>query len=245
MKRIDLNCDAGEGMGQETALFPLVTSANIACGAHAGDAGTMADTMKKAQTQHVVPGAHPGFADREHFGRRELPHTPAELHRLVSDQLDALREHGAFHYVKPHGALYNLAARDAEVARVVVQAVRAFDPLLGLLALDGSELWRAGIAAGLQTRAEAFADRAYDERGRLVPRQHPDAVLATEEAAAGQVLEMVTAGRVRSITGTWVPLRPDSICLHGDHPGAVGFARKLRELLHAEGVAVQSCWGVS
>jgi 5-oxoprolinase (ATP-hydrolysing) subunit A len=239
---IDLNCDVGEGAGQDAELMPLISSANVACGAHAGDQVTMAETLRLAAENDVVAGAHPGFADRGNFGRCELNLSPAELRESVLEQLGALRAHGSFAYVKPHGALYNLAARDGAVARILVSAVRDFDATLGLLALAGSALWQAGDSAGLHTKAEAFADRAYDRHGFLVSRDLPGALLADATAAADQVLEMVTAGRVRSIDGNWVSLRPDSICLHGDNPAAIALARQLRSALESTGVRVRSGW---
>jgi UPF0271 protein len=243
MRSIDLNCDVGEGIGLESALLPWVTSANVACGAHAGDDGTMAATLRLAEENGVVAGAHPGFADRENFGRLELDLPPAELAASLREQLDRLRSHGEFHYVKPHGALYNLAAQDHRTARLVVDVVRAYDPRLGLLALAGSELEQAGREAGLPVCAEAFADRAYDDAGHLVSRREPGAVLTSAEAAVDQVLGMVLQGRVKSSAGNWIELRPDSICLHGDNPQAVAFARELRAALAAAGVEVKSCWG--
>ncbi len=245
MTSIDLNCDVGEGAGLEAQLLPLVTSANVACGAHAGDAVTMAETLRLAGLNNVVVGAHPGFADRANFGRVELPLSKSKLQRLLWEQLEALQKHGGFHYVKPHGALYNMAARDVAVAKTIVGAIKGFDDSLGLLALAGSVLWREGDAAGLNTKAEAFADRAYDGDGRLVSRLQPNALLPTAEAAAEQVLEMVTNGRVRSVAETWVPLRSDSICLHGDNIKAVEFAHCLRSALTQAGLTLRSCWNTS
>lgn len=242
MTVIDLNCDVGEGGGREDQLMPLVTSASVACGAHAGDEATMRHTLQLAAAHHVVAGAHPGFADRANFGRHEQRLTPSELRQLIWSQLTALRAHGAFTYVKPHGALYNMAARDAEVAAVVATAVRSFDPGLGLLALAGSALVTAGLAAGLNTKAEAFADRAYDADGQLVSRERPGALWSTPEAALVQVLDLMERGQVRSLSGAWVSLRADSICLHGDHPQAVAFATRLRAGLKAAGVTVTNCW---
>ena len=196
MTSIDLNCDVGEGAGLEAQLLPLVTSANVACGAHAGDAVTMAETLRLAGLNNVVVGAHPGFADRANFGRVELPLSKSKLQRLLWEQLEALQKHGGFHYVKPHGALYNMAARDVAVAKTIVGAIKGFDDSLA-------------------------------------------------EAAAEQVLEMVTNGRVRSVAETWVPLRSDSICLHGDNIKAVEFAHCLRSALTQAGLTLRSCWNTS
>lgn len=242
MRTIDLNCDVGEGVGLEPRLLPLVTSANVACGAHAGDDAIMTETLRLAEENGVVAGAHPGFADREHFGRRELALPAAELHASITAQLQRLQAHGKFRYVKPHGALYNMAARDRDVAKTVVDAVGEFDANLSLLALAGSELLAIGEAAGLVVRAEAFADRAYDDAGQLVARSQPGALLSDAEAAVEQVVSMVTDGRVKSQQGHWVELQPHSICLHGDNPEAVKFARRLRDALDSAGVSIVNCW---
>jgi UPF0271 protein len=239
---MDLNCDVGEGAGADAELMPLITSANIACGAHAGDPQTMASTLALARMEGVVAGAHPGYPDRENFGRRELNLEPAELTRSLVEQLTALREAGEYAYVKPHGALYNQAARDEALAHVVVRVVKDFDENLGLLAQAGSALARVGEEAGLRVAAEAFADRAYDATGRLVPRSQPGALITDEEQAVEQVLEMTLHGRVRALSGEWVPVQADSICVHGDNPRAVAFVRRLRQALVGEGVQIQSCW---
>lgn len=246
MTTIDLNCDLGEGAGHDDELLSLISSANVACGAHAGDAATIRAAVSGAERHNVVIGAHPGYADREHFGRRELELDPTALRESLRDQITVLRtEAPNVAYVKPHGALYNQAARDARLAALVVDVVRAFERPLGLLAPAGSELWRAGEAAGLTLRAEVFADRAYDAVGRLVPRGAPGAMIEDEAVAVAQVLDMVRDGRVRSLTGEWVSVQADSICVHGDNPQAVAFVRRLWEALEAEGIAIRSCWEVA
>lgn len=239
---IDLNCDVGEGAGNDAELIPHISSANIACGAHAGDEATMRETFALAMAAGTTPGAHPGFPDREHFGRREMPMDLPELRATLLHQLTALRQVGAFRYVKPHGALYNLAARDEAVAQVVVETVADFDAELGLMALAGSKLLHFGRDRGLITAAEAFADRAYTAKGALVSRGQPGAVLDSETAAVEQVLEMVQRGRVRAISGEWVPVQADSICVHGDNPQAVAFVQGLRQGLAAAGVEIKSNW---
>lgn len=238
MRAIDLNCDLGEGSGHDAELMPLITSANIACGAHAGDALTMRATVALARQHGVAIGAHPGFADREHFGRRELELTATELRRLVHGQIAVLQEisDGAVRHVKPHGALYNLAACDATVARVVAEAVRAADPGLVLYALARSELAQAGRAAGLRVAEEVFADRTYQADGSLTPRSRPDALVTDEAAAVGQVLRMVREGVVRATDGTDVAITADTVCLHGDGEHAVAFAQRLNRELRAAGV---------
>jgi UPF0271 protein len=240
VKSIDLNCDLGEGAGHDAELMPLITSANIACGAHAGDEATMQAAVALAQKHGVAIGAHPGFADREHFGRRELPLTPDEVRKLVAWQIDALRALGPVWHVKPHGALYNMAARDAALAAAVASAVHAADPALVLFGLAGSELLRAGRALGLRVAGEVFADRTYQRDGSLTPRLRPDALIGDEAAAVAQVLRMVREGVVRATDGTEVPVAADTVCVHGDGPHAVAFARRLNVELRRAGVAVRA-----
>lgn len=245
MRRIDLNCDLGEGAGHDAELMPLITSANIACGAHAGDAETMRATVELAKKHRVTIGAHPGFADRENFGRRELPVTPAAVHLLVLTQTRQLqmvaRQCGAsVAHVKPHGALYNLAARDAALAQVVANAVYEADPRLVLFGLAGSHLLAAGQAAGLRVASEVFADRTYRRDGSLTPRSQADALIHDENAAVAQVLGMVREGVVRATDGTAVHIEADTICLHGDGPDPVVFARRLRTELTNAGIEIKA-----
>ncbi len=237
---VDLNCDCGEGSGSDSALVPLVTSVNIACGAHAGDDETMRATSVLAQAHGVAIGAHPGYADRANFGRDELPQSAAELTRLVTGQLDALARQTAFTHVKPHGALYNLAARDPAVARVIARAIRVFDPALLVYGLAGSVSLREATEVGLAVVHEAFADRTYQGDGSLTPRSRPDALISNEEEAVGQALRMVLEGIVRATDGSEVAIRADSICLHGDGAQAVAFAHRLREALRENGVEVRA-----
>ncbi|MEO6874014.1 MAG: 5-oxoprolinase subunit PxpA [Opitutaceae bacterium] len=236
---IDLNCDLGEGAGHDAELMPLITSANIACGAHAGDEATMRTTVELALKHGVAIGAHPGFADRENFGRREILLSPAALHELLTGQLAALARVGSLGHVKLHGALYNLAARDATVAKTVTEAVRATDPKLRLFALAGSELVRAGRAAGLRVAEEVFADRTYQRDGSLTPRSRPDAFITNETAAVVQVLRMVREGVVRATDGTDVAIKADTVCLHGDGAHAVMFARRLKRELTKAGIQLR------
>ncbi len=240
---IDLNCDVGEGVGIEADLLPWVSSANVACGAHAGDDAIMAETMALARRLGVVAGAHPGFADREHFGRRELGLSPGEIEALVARQLAALAVYGDFHYVKPHGALYNLAAREAPVAAAIVRAVCAHDARLALLGLAGSALLAAGREAGLRVVSEVFADRGYDEDGQLLPRGEPGALIEDEAEVERRIWTMVAEGQVLSREGKWVKVVADSVCVHGDGPHAVAFARRLRESLEQSGVTVRAFAG--
>ena len=234
-RSIDLNCDLGEGGAHDAELLPLITSANIACGAHAGDEATMRATVALAQQHGVFIGAHPGFADRKNFGRRELALTGAEIRALVTDQIIALRALGPVRHVKTHGALYNLAARDAAVARVVAEAVVAIDPALRLVARAGSVQIGVAEEVGLRVVQEVFADRTYQRDGSLTPRSRPDALITTEDAAVAQVLRMIRDGVVRATDGREIPILADTVCLHGDGPHAVAFARRLNREVGAAG----------
>ena len=239
-RSIDLNCDLGEGAGHDAELMPFITSANIACGAHAGDEATMRATVAIAQRHGVAIGAHPGFDDREHFGRREVVLPPQEIFALVRRQVEALRAMGPVRHVKPHGALYNLAARDHAVAEAVARAVQETDPALKLVTLPGSALERAGRARKLSVVAEVFSDRTYQRDGTLTPRSRPDALIHDEAAAVAQVLRMVREGVVRATDGTDVPIRADTVCVHGDGPHAVEFARRLNAELRQAGIALRA-----
>lgn len=244
--RIDLNADLGEGfgpwpMGDDAAMLGLVTSANIACGGHAGDPETMFRTLVLARERGVTVGAHPGYADPAGFGRRVIPMTPDEIGRMVAAQVGALQGVAALagvavRYVKPHGALANLAADDRAVAAAIVAAVAASG--LAVLAISGTELEGAARDAGLRVFSEVFADRAYLPNGRLVPRSQPGAVLHEAEAAAARLIGFLETGLMPVIGGDPVRLAVQSVCLHGDTPGAVGMARGLRARLAAAGVTV-------
>ncbi len=246
--RIDLNCDLGELPGEaaralDRRMMEIVTSINVACGGHAGDADTMRATVRAARAAGVTVGAHPGFADREGFGRREIDVPPAEIDTLVRGQVEALRviaaaERVAVRHVKPHGALYNMAARDRSLADAVARAVAACDPGLALVALSGSALVEAGRDAGLAIVPEVFADRAYDATGALVSRTLPGAVIHDPALAVARAVGMVRDGAVAAIDGPRVPLTAGTICIHGDTPGADAIARQLREGLEAAGVVV-------
>jgi UPF0271 protein len=230
-------------MGDDPAMLAIVTSANVACGGHASDPETMFRTLTEAASRGVVVGAHPGYADREGFGRRVIPMAPAEIGRMVAAQTGALSGVAALagtqvRYVKPHGALGNLAADDRAVADAIVAAVRALPGHLAILAISGTELEIAARAAGAQVFSEVFADRAYLPNGRLVPRSRPGAVLHDAEEAAARLLGFVESGRMPVMGGDTVPLAVQSICVHGDSPGAVDMARVVRHRLEAAGVTV-------
>ena len=243
MKRIDFNCDLGEGCGDDAAIIPWISSASIACGGHAGDARTMRETIALCLRHGVAIGAHPSFDDREHFGRRELAITPGEVQALVARQIATLASTCAeldarLSHVKPHGALYNLAARDDDIATAIATAVLAHDASLVLYALSGSALARAGEAAGLDVAHEVFAERRYERDGTLTPRGMPQAVIDDVADAITQVQSMLNDGRVTTRTGELIPIRADTICLHGDRVDAPTFARQLHDTLVASGVRI-------
>ncbi len=233
MTCIDLNCDLGEGAGHDAELMPLITSASIACGIHAGDGGTMRLAVELALRHGVAIGAHPSLNDRAHFGRRELPVAPEEMHLLVLTQTRLLqiiaRQCGArVAHVKPHGALYNMAARDAALAAAVAAAVHEADPKLILFGRAGSELIKAGQARGLRVAQEVFADRTYQADGSLTARTMPGALIEDANAAVAQVRSMVRDGVVTATDGSRVPITADTVCLHGDGSNPVFFANRLR-----------------
>lgn len=246
--RIDLNSDLGEGfgpwtMGDDPAMLDVVTSANIACGGHAGDPQTMFATLRLAAARGVVVGAHPGYPDREGFGRRVIPMQPAEIGRMVAAQVGALQGVAALagvrvRYVKPHGALGNLAAENRAVADAVAAAVAALPGGLAVLAISGTELELAARAAGMAVFSEIFADRAYLPDGRLVPRTQPGAVLHDAGQAAERLARFLDSGLMPVIGGDPIPLAAHSVCVHGDSAGAVAMARTLRARLDAAGVTV-------
>lgn len=246
--RIDLNCDLGEAAGpgaieHDRRMMRYVTSVNVACGAHAGDPDTMRATVRSARAAGVRVGVHPGFADREGFGRRDVELTSEGIENLVLAQIGALaavaRAEGMdLAHVKPHGALYNMAGRDRRVADAIARAVAGFDRSLPLVALCGSALVDAGRGAGLDVVPEVFADRAFDAGGALVPRQRPGAVIHDPARLLERAVRMVRDGTVAAIDGTALDLAGETICVHGDTPGAVELARTLRRGLEAAGIAV-------
>jgi UPF0271 protein len=241
--RVDLNADVGEGVGDDAAIMSYLSSANIACGYHAGNAAVMRNAITFARRHNVAVGVHPGFRDRRSFGRRELTMTPVEVEDLVSRQIHRLAEAAAekgvrVTHVKPHGALYNMAAREGSLAGAIARAVATVDPSLLLFGLAGSRLIDEGRKAGLRTVSEVFADRSYRADGSLVPRTEPGAVLEESDIVMQRALMMVTEGAVTAVDGTRVPLEVETICIHGDTPGAVGFARQLRAALAAAGIEV-------
>jgi UPF0271 protein len=231
--RVDLNADVGESCGQDAALMRAITSANVACGFHAGDPGVMRDTLLLAREHGVAVGAHPGFPDREGFGRRDLHLTPRQVEDIVVYQIGAIAAIAAasgvrLQHVKPHGALFNIAVRDRSIADAIARAMAAVDRSLILFGLSESELTAAGEAAGLRTAREAFADRAYRADGTLVPRTEPGAVIDDPAEVLARVVAMASHPRV------------DTICVHGDTPGAADLAARIRATLVAAGIDVKA-----
>lgn len=249
MQQVDLNCDCGEGfgaytMGDDAAMLDIVTSANVACGYHAGDPDIMARTFAIARERGVAIGAHPGFPDLAGFGRRRLPYACDEIERFLAYQIGAAQAVAAYAghritYVKVHGALSNMAMEDPAGARAIARAIKAVDPALRFLAIAGTALQHAGEEAGLAVVREIYADRAYTDAGHLVSRALPGAVLHDAEEAADRVSAMVREGAVIAQSGKRVPVGIDSICVHGDTPGAVAMARAVRAKLEAAGIALK------
>jgi UPF0271 protein len=246
MYRVDLNCDLGESfgayvLGMDDKVIPFITSANVACGYHASDPVVMEKTVSLCKKHNVAVGAHPGFPDLMGFGRREMRVSGAEAKAYMLYQIGAL---DAFcraadlrlNHVKAHGALYNMAARDTTLARAICQAIMEYDKSLVLLALAGSEMVRTAQEMGLPVAQEVFADRGYEEDGSLVSRQKPGAMITDEEEAIARVVRMVTEGKVSAVTGRDIPVRADSVCIHGDGEHALAFAQKIREALISSGV---------
>ncbi|MGV3135628.1 LamB/YcsF family protein [Brevibacillus agri] len=249
MKVVDLNCDMGESfgayrLGNDQAILQHISSANIACGFHAGDPSTMRKTVKLAIESRVAIGAHPGLADLVGFGRRNMDISAQDAYELVVYQIGALQafvqaEGGVMQHVKPHGALYNMAATRPALAEAIAEAVYRVNPELVLFGLAGSELTRAGEKIGLRTAHEVFADRTYQADGTLTPRTQPDALIADEAESLAQVVRMVTEGKVQSLQGVDVPIRADTICIHGDGAHALAFAESIRQALQAAGVFIR------
>lgn len=250
MTTIDLNSDLGESlgawtMGDDAAMLGIVSSANVACGFHAGDAAGILHTLQAAKERGVVVGAHVSYPDLKGFGRRNIDVASTDLMADVIYQIGALQGLAAVagtevRYVKPHGALYNTIAQDARQAKDVITAIRAVNPQLALVALAGSPLVQWARDAGLRVVSEAFADRAYTPQGALVSRREKGAVLHDPEVIAQRMVRLVRDGVVEAIDGSTVRIEADSICVHGDSPDAVGIARQLRERLEAEGIAIAS-----
>jgi UPF0271 protein len=246
----DLNCDMGESygaftMGNDALVLPYVTSANIACGFHAGDAGVMKKTVKQAIANGVAIGVHPGLPDLPGFGRREMAISPEEAYDMVVYQIGALlafvkSEGGTLHHMKPHGALYNMAAVNKALSAAIVEAVYKVDPDLIIYGLSGSELIAAASGIGLKVANEVFADRTYQQDGTLTPRRLADALITDDQIAINQVLRMVKEGKVSSQQGVDISIKAETICIHGDGHHAVAFAQKIYSAFKSEGIILQS-----
>jgi UPF0271 protein len=250
MRSVDLNCDLGESfgaykLGLDEQVIRHISSANVACGFHAGDANVMRKTVRLAKEAGVSIGAHPGLPDLQGFGRRNMDITPEEAKAMTLYQIGALAafcksEGIALRHVKPHGALYNMAGKDYTLATAICGAVKDFDPELVLLGLSGSQMLKAAEELGLKFAREVFADRAYEEDGSLVARSKPGSMIEDEEEAIGRVLRMVIEGKVRVITGKDICIDAESVCVHGDGPQALAFVVKISAALEAEGIEVRS-----
>ena len=245
---IDLNCDMGESlgpwvMGQDEDVLPLISSANIACGFHAGDPSIMRKTVAAAIGNGVAIGAHPGLPDISGFGRRAMDITPQQAYDMVVVQVGAMAATAAsqgarLHHVKAHGALYNMAVRDMALARALATAVRDVDSSLVFYALASSDMARVAEEVGLKVAHEVFADRTYQPDGSLTPRSRPDAMIEDSSVSIQQVLRMVKEGKVTAVDGTEVDVRADTLCIHGDQPGAVVFAKAIRQAFTEAGITI-------
>ncbi|MDY5014490.1 MAG: 5-oxoprolinase subunit PxpA [Eubacteriales bacterium] len=248
MKKVDLNCDLGESFGAYTIgldarVIPHISSANVACGYHAGDPAVMRKTVAMAARAGVAVGAHPGFPDLVGFGRRNMTVSPDEAYEYMLYQLGALSAFAKaagvrLQHVKPHGALYNMAGKDASLAAAIARAIYDFDPSLILLGLSGSAMLTEGEKLGLRCAKEVFADRGYNEDGSLVSRKLPGAMITDEDLAIERVLRMLEHGEVEAVTGKVIPIEADSVCVHGDNEHAVEFVTKIRAAIEAHGMQV-------
>jgi len=245
MNRIDLNCDMGEGMHNDARLMPFISSTNIACGDHAGDEDTMKRMVELAMQYGVAIGAHPGFSDRDHFGRRELNLNEAEFYYLVIDQIHILKKitdafQTKIHHVKPHGAMYNMAARNIYLAQAVAKAVKDVDSDFILYGLSGSHLISEAEKLELKNASEVFADRTYQDDGNLTPRSQPNALIEDERKCVSQVLQMIHTQTVTSVNGEEIPIIAQTVCLHGDGEHAVEFAKQIYESLKENHIDIKA-----
>jgi 5-oxoprolinase (ATP-hydrolysing) subunit A len=252
MNVIDLNCDLGESygvykIGNDKKILKHITSANIACGYHAGDHNVMMETVKLAKKYHVRIGAHPGFPDLAGFGRREMNISPTEIYNLILYQIGALAaicqaQGVTLVHVKPHGALYNMAARSRSIADAIAQAVADYDRRLILFGLSGSELIQAGKEKGLLTASEVFADRTYQPDGTLTSRNEQNCMIHDVKVAAQRMIRMVNEGKVTATDGADIDICVDTICVHGDEPAALDFSKELKEALLNENIEIRKSW---
>ena len=248
MYRVDLNCDLGESfgnykLGMDDAVLPFMTSANVACGFHASDPVVMMKTVDLAVKNNAAIGAHPGFPDLQGFGRRNMVMTPVEIKAMVMYQIGALNAFCAakgvkLQHVKPHGALYNMAGKDRKMAEAIVEAIKAVDPSLILLAPATSLMYVCAKEQRLPCACEVFADRAYEEDGSLVARSKEGSMITDEDVAVARVIRMIKEGKVTAITGKDIDIKAESVCIHGDGPKAVAFAEKITSALKNEGIEI-------
>ena len=246
--KIDLNCDLGESfgaykLGLDDQVLSYISSANVACGFHASDPVVMDKTVALAKDAGVAVGAHPGYPDLQGFGRRNMTIPPREVKAMVMYQIGALQAFCTarglkLQHVKPHGALYNMAGKDEALAMAVCEAIQAVDDSLILLGLSGSKMLEAADKIGLRSAREVFADRAYEEDGSLVARTKPGAMITDEDEAVARVIRMIREGKVTAVTGKDIPIRADSVCVHGDSPKALAFVQKIRAALTAEQIQI-------
>lgn len=244
MKTIDINCDLGEGIGNDELIMPYISSANIACGYHAGNETTMKQTVELCKRYNVAVGAHPSFPDKENFGRTDMLLHPGEIYEMIIKQINCLEKIAAeadvpVHHVKPHGALYNMSARDKMMAPFVALAILDTNSKYILYGLSGSYLIKEGKALGVKTASEVFADRTYKDDGSLTSRNKPGALIEDTDKAVAQVLQMINEGTVTSIKGKKVPIVAETICIHGDGEHAVEFAKAIYNALKKEGVEIK------
>jgi len=245
LEKIDLNCDLGEGYTTDALIMPLISSANIACGYHAGGGELMRETIRLALQHDVAIGAHPSFDDRDGFGRREMHLSSDEIYQIVLDQVNTIRkaaeEEGAvLHHVKPHGALYNMAAKDAMVADAISRAIKAIDDSLILYGLPNSASERSAAKLELQFYREVFSDRTYTDQGMLTPRNQPNAMIETTEQSVAQVLQIILHKTLQSTTGQEIPIKADTVCIHGDGENAVVFAQEVNRALHQNKITISA-----
>jgi UPF0271 protein len=245
MQRIDLNCDMGEGVNNDALIMPYISSANIACGYHAGDDDTMKKTIQLALQHNVAIGAHPSFDDRKNFGRTEMMISADDLYDLLSIQLHRLKNiagsfHARLHHVKPHGALYNMAAKDECMSSIVAKAIKDIDDSFILYGLSNSHLITEAKNIGLRTAAEVFADRTYTDEGRLTSRNQPGALIEDEERSLQQVLQMIMENKVTTVSGKTIPIEAATICIHGDGANAVAFAKNINEALKQNNIDIKA-----
>ena len=242
---IDLNCDMGEGMPNDALIMPFISSANIACGFHAGNATIMQQTIELALQYNVAIGAHPSFPDKENFGRTDMHLPPEQVEAIVKQQIEMLAEVTAknnckLHHIKPHGALYNMAEKDEELSAAICNAIIAIDPALLIYALSGSKLIDVATAMNLKTYNEVFADRTYQPDGSLTTRSEPNALLQHEDAVTKQVLQILLDKNVTTADEKIIPLKADTICVHGDGKHAVEFVKAIHDTLEANNITLRS-----